>query len=149
MCSKMVNLTADLFYRFSESQVQNISNKIKSTGLLIYLPFVRNILEKKFDMRGMKSPFWFDPFIISGALNGCGGCFYFEQNGFYQNMNQDGSWTKPNSINNVARVDLISELSVCNGYNNYWDNLLDGMDENIVTTMDLKWSNPNSGTVAF
>ena len=140
----------DLFYRFSESEVQNISNKIKSTGLLIYLPFVRNILEKKFDMRGMKSPFWFDPFIISGALNGCGGCFYFEQNGFYQNtLNQDGSWAKPNSINNVAHVDLISELSVRNGYNNYWDNLLDGMDEDIVTTMDLEWYNPNSGNSGF
>jgi len=140
----------DLFYRFSESEVQNISNKIKSTGLLIYLPFVRNILEKKFDMRGMKAPFWFDPFIISGALNGCGGCFYFEQNGFYQNtLNQDGSWAKPNSINNVAHVDLISELSVRNGYNNYWDNLLDEIDEDIVTTMDLEWYNPNSGNSGF
>ena len=24
-------------------------------------------------MRGMKAPFWFDPFIISGAANGSGG----------------------------------------------------------------------------
>ena len=127
-----------------------IVNKIKSIGRLIYLPFVRKILDKRFDMRGMKNPFWFDPFIISGAFNGCGGLFYFEQNGFYQNtINQDGEWAEPFSMNCMAHVDCFSDLSVEKGYNNYWDNLLDGEDEEKVTTLDIEWYNPSSGNSGF
>ena len=141
---------SDLFRRFTQDEVDMIVNKIKSTGCLIYLPFIRKILNKKFDMRGMKDPFWFDPFIISGALNGCGGLFYFEQNGFYQNtINQDGEWAEPDSMNCMAHVDSFSELSVEKGYNNYWDNLLDGEDEEKVTTLDVEWYNPNSGNSGF
>lgn len=140
----------DLFRRFSQQEVDLISKKIKSSNCLIYLPFVHKILSKKFDMRGMKAPFWFDPFIISGAGNGSGGLFYFEQNGFYQNtLNQDGSWLKEDKINCLLHVDAISSISVEKGYNNYWDNLLDGKDEDIVTTLDANWENKNSGANGF
>ena len=140
----------NLFRRFTQSEVNLIVNKIKSTGKLIYLPFVREILSKKFDMRGLKTPFWFDPFIISGAFNGSGGLFYFEQNGFYQNTyNSEGDWTDPTGVNCVAHVDSIADMTVEKGYNNYWDNLLDGEDEKKVTTLDIEWYNPNSGNSGF
>ena len=140
----------DLFRRFTQDEVDLIVNKIKSTGKLIYLPFVREILSKKFDMRGLKTPFWFDPFIISGAFNGSGGLFYFEQNGFYQNTyNNAGEWTDPIDMNLVTHVDLIAGMTVEKGYNNYWENLLDGEDEEKVTTLDIEWYNPSSGNSGF
>ena len=140
----------DLFRRFTQNEVDMIVNKIKSTGKLIYLPFVRDVLNKKFDMRGLKNPFWFDPFIISGAFNGSGGLFYFEQNGFYQNTyNNAGEWTDPIDMNLVTHVDLIADMRVEKGYNNYWDNLLDGEDEEKVTTLDIDWYNPGSGNSGF
>ena len=141
---------SDLFRRFTQDEVDMIVNKIKSTGKLIYLPFVRDVLNKKFDMRGLKNPFWFDPFIISGAFNGSGGMFYFEQNGFYQNtFDNEGEWTDPTDMNLVAHVDSFSDLTVEKGYNNYWDNLLDGEDEEKVTTLDIEWYNPSSGNSGF
>jgi hypothetical protein len=140
----------DLFRRFTQNEVDMIVNKIKSTGKLIYLPFVRDVLNKKFDMRGLKNPFWFDPFIISGAFNGSGGLFYFEQNGFYQNTyNNAGEWTDPIDMNLVTHVDLIADMTVEKGYNNYWDNLLDGEDDEKVTTLDIEWYNSSSGNSGF
>jgi hypothetical protein len=140
----------DLFRCFTQNEVDMIVNKIKSTGKLIYLPFVRDVLNKKFDMRGLKNPFWFDPFIISGAFNGSGGLFYFEQNGFYQNTyNNAGEWTNPTDMNLVSHVDLVADMTVEKGYNNYWDNLLDGEDEEKVTTLDIDWYNPGSGNSGF
>ena len=140
----------DLFRRFTQDEVNLIVSKIKSTGCLIYLSFVRKILSKKFDMRGLKDPFWFDPFLISGAFNGAGGLFYFEQNGFYQNtFDNEGEWTDPTDMNLVAHVDCFSDLTVEKGYNNYWDNLLDGEDEEKVTTLDVEWYNPSSGNSGF
>ena len=101
-------------------------------------------------MRGLKNPFWFDPFIISGAFNGSGGLFYFEQNGFYQNTyNNAGEWTDPIDMNLVTHVDLIADMTVQKGYNNYWDNLLDGEDDEKVTTLDIEWYNSSSGNSGF
>jgi hypothetical protein len=136
----------NLFRRFTQSEVDLIVNKIKSTGKLIYLPFVREILSKKFDMRGLKTPFWFDPFIISGAFDGSGGLFYFEQNGFYQNTyNSEGDWTDPTDVNCVAHVDSIADMTVEKGYNGYWENLLDGEDENLLSSLKIDWYNPDTG----
>ena len=73
----------DLFRRFTQEEVDLISNKIRSSGSLIYLNFVRDILANKFDLRGMKTPFWFSPFVIFGTDNA--GVLYFEQNGIYSN----------------------------------------------------------------
>ena len=48
---------------------------------------------------------------------------------------------KEDKINCLLHVDAISSISVEKGYNNYWDNLLDGKDEDIVTTLDANWEN--------
>ena len=76
--------------------------------------------------------------------------FYFEQNGFYQNtFDNEGEWTDPTDINLVAHVDSFSDVTVEKGYNKYWDNLLDGEDEEKVTTLDVEWYNPSSGNSGF
>ena len=135
----------DLFRKFTHEEVNMIVEKIKSTGTLIYLPFVHRILSKKFDMRGLKIPFWFDPFIISGALNGAGGIFYFEQNGFYANTYESsGAWIEPTALRNIMHVDCIESLDQEAGYNTYWNEYISG-DEDIVTTMDMNWKNQSSG----
>jgi hypothetical protein len=135
----------DLFRRFTHEEVTMIVEKIKSSGTLIYLPFVHRILSKKFDMRGLKIPFWFDPFIISAALDGVGGVFYFEQNGFYTNtINGSGDWLDPNTLSSMGHVDCIVELDQEPGYNTYWEDYLSD-DSDVVTTMDMQWKNPASG----
>jgi len=135
----------DLFRRFTHEEVNVIVEKIKCTGTLIYLPFVHRILSKKFDTRGLKIPFWFDPFIISGALNGAGGIFYFEQNGFYSNTyDAPGNWLEPTNISSIMHVDMIVHLDQEAGYNGYWNEYISG-DEEIVTTLDIEYENPASG----
>ena len=54
----------DLIRRFTKEEVGAIVEKIKQKKTVITLPFVREILAKKFDLRGLKTPFWFDPFIM-------------------------------------------------------------------------------------
>ena len=69
---------------------------------------------------------------------------------FFQNTyDNSGNWTDPIDMNLVAHVDCFSDLSVEKGYNNYWDNLLDGEDEEKVTTLDIEWYNPSSGNSGF
>ena len=137
----------DLIRRFTKEEVDAIVEKIKQKKTVITLPFVREILAKKFDLRGLKTPFWFDPFIIHGSDNA--GLLYFEQNGMMMNFihkDQYGDDTLPTSINNVAHVDSISSLSVAGGYNGYFEGYLpDGADENTVSSLRMDWFNPNSG----
>ncbi|MBC8397352.1 MAG: hypothetical protein H8E16_09685 [Flavobacteriales bacterium] len=133
----------DLFRRFTYEEVDLIVNKIKSTGTLIYLQFVRDILSKKFDMSILHSPFWFDPYIISAALDGCGGLFYFERNGFHVNTYKGGGRIVPSELANVTHVDTIHSMNVEKGYNKYYLDLQG--DENILTTISLKLVHPVSG----
>ena len=135
----------DLFRRFTHEEVNMIVEKIKSTETLIYLPFVHRILGKKFDIRGLKIPFWFDPFIISGALNGAGGIFYFEQNGVFANTyDNSGTWIDPTALKMIMHVDMILDLYQETGYNDYWNEYISG-DEDRVTTIDINYENPASG----
>ena len=77
----------DLFRKFTKDEVDMIVDKIKETGHLIYLPFVKNILSKKFDLRGVKNPFWFIPFCCYG--NDTAGILYYEQNGINENRKKE------------------------------------------------------------
>jgi hypothetical protein len=136
----------DLFRRFTHDEVNMIVGKIKSTGTLIYLPFVYKILNKKFDLKSIKAPFWFDPFIISAALNGAAGIFYFEHNGFYSNTyDSSGNWLEPTRLNRISLAEDIYELSQEPGYNNYWPKSLSNKDEDIVTTMDITLKDAATG----
>ena len=137
----------DLFRRFTQDEVDAIVSKIEEKKTCITLPFVRRILEKKFDIRGLKDPFWFDPFIIHGCDKA--GLLYFEQNGMMMNYvyeDQYGDDTLPTTLNNVAHVDSIETLSVAKGYNGYFEEYLpENADEDIVTALRMDWFNPNSG----
>ena len=103
----------DLFRRFTQEEVDMIVNKIKSTGSLIYLNFVWETMSEKFDLRGMKTPFWFIPFGIYG--NDHAGVFYFEQNGIYNNCND------PYGLSMVIHCDLWNNISFEQGYNGLTD----------------------------
>ena len=130
-----------LFRRFTHEEVNAIVKKIEETQACITLPFVTKILSKKFDMRGKKNPFWFDPFIIHGSDRA--GLLYFEQNGLHMNLGTDVS---PTEISLLAHVDLISDLSVAKGYNGYWEeHLSTNADEDIITSIKIDWYNPNTG----
>ena len=98
-----------LFRRFTTEEVDRIARKIRAEKTLIYLPFVRKALAERFDVRGMKPPFWFIPFVAFG--NDRGGILYFEENGFYTN------YESPESLDSTGHVDLMDQLSVTSGYN--------------------------------
>ena len=136
----------DLFRRFNKEEVEAIVSKIKRKKTCITLPFVRKILAKKFDLRGLKDPFWFDPYIISGTDNA--GILYFEQNGFMMNYimkDQFGEETLPTQLNNIAHVDTIVDLDVKKGYNGYWEDYLsENADLDNVTSLKMNWYNPSS-----
>lgn len=97
--------------------MDQIVNKITSTGSCIYLNWINERLATKIDMRGMKNPFWFIPFVCYGF--DYGGFLIFEQNGIYTNFSDT------NEIQNVVHVDFWKEISVEPG----WNHLLDEWEE--------------------
>ncbi len=132
-----------LFIRFSKEEVNAIVKKLEDTKAMITLPFVSEALSKKFDMRGLKSPFWFEPFMISGTDKG--GLFYFEQNGFY--VNHSPNDIPPTGMELYSHVDSFSDLSVVPGYDAYAEGygIDEGVDEDILSSLRIEWHNPNSG----
>jgi len=132
-----------LFIRFSQEEVNAIVKKLEDTKAMITLPFVSEALSKKFDMRGLKSPFWFEPFMISGTDKG--GLFYFEQNGFY--VNHSPNDIPPTGMELYSHVDSFSNLSVVPGYDAYAEGygIDEGVDEDILSSLRIEWHNPNSG----
>ena len=125
----------DLFRRFTQEEVDLISNKIRSSGSLIYLNFVRDILANKFDLRGMKTPFWFSPFVIFGTDNA--GVLYFEQNGIYSN------YKGPSDISMVVHCDLWDHISCKAGYNGLTDDLAPEIggdeDEDVLSSLKIEY----------
>lgn len=125
----------DLFRRFTQEEVDLISKKIKSSGSLIYLNFVRDILADKFDLRGMKTPFWFSPFVIYGS--DIAGVLYFEQNGIYSN------YKGPSKISMVAHCDLWNRISCKPGYNGLTDGIApeiqDNKDKNVLSSLKIEY----------
>ena len=125
----------DLFRRFTQEEVDMISSKIKSSGSLIYLNFVRHILADKFDLRGMKTPFWFSPFVIYGS--DIAGVLYFEQNGIYSN------YKGPSKISMVAHCDLWNRISCKPGYNGLTDaiapEIQDDEDKNVLSSLKIEY----------
>ena len=132
-----------LFRVFTKEEVNQIVKKLEDTKAMISLPFIHQILSKKFDMRGLKPPFWFDPFIIAGTDKG--GLFYFEQNGFY--VNHSPNDIPPTGMELYSHVDTFSDLSVVPGYDAYADGygIDEGVDEDILSSLRIEWYNPNSG----
>ena len=131
----------DLFRRFTKEEVDMIVNKIKSTGSLIYLNFVRETMSEKFDLRGMKTPFWFIPFEIYG--NDHAGLLYFEQNGIYNNCNN------PFELSMIVHCDLWENISFEPGYNGLTDGWgYDNKDEDILSSLKIDFIHKgNSGCV--
>lgn len=128
---------AIIFRRFTQKEVDQIVNKIKKSGDLIYLNFIRTILERKFDLRGMKSPFWFIPFTAYGW--NFGGIMYFEQNGIYTNVNE------PTSIKNTVHVDKWDVVSCEKGYNGLdYDYDFEATDETILTSLKIEYTHNGS-----
>jgi hypothetical protein len=99
----------ELFRRFTVEEVDRIERKIRQTGTLIHLPFVHRALASRFDLRGMKPPFWFIPFVAFG--NDRGGVLYFEENGIYTN------YESPTKLGSTGHCDKWVEVSVDIGYN--------------------------------
>ena len=132
-----------LFRVFTEKEVNQIVKKLEDTKAMISLPFIYRILSEKFDMRGLKPPFWFDPFMIAGTDKG--GLFYFEQNGFY--VNHSPNDIPPTGMELYSHVDSFTDLSVVPGYDAYADGyeIDDGVDEDILSSLRIEWYNPNSG----
>ncbi len=132
-----------LFIRFTQEEVNAIVKKLEDTKAMISLPFVIEALSKKFDMRGLKSPFWFEPFMISGTDKG--GLFYFEQNGFY--VNHSPNDIPPTGMELYSHVDIFNDLKVVPGYDAYADGygIDDGIDEDILSSLRIEWHNSNSG----
>ena len=132
-----------LFIRFTQKEVNAIVKKLEDTKAMISLPFVSEALSKKFDMRGLKPPFWFEPFMIAGTDKG--GLFYFEQNGFY--VNHSPNDIPPTGMELYSHVDTFSEVSVVPGYDAYAEGygIDEGVDENILSSLRIDWYNPNSG----
>ena len=62
---------------------QGISAATFPLGVSYVYSYAKKTLGKEFDLRGMKTPFWFIPFAIYGNDNA--GVLYFEQNGVYNN----------------------------------------------------------------
>ena len=118
-----------------------IVNKIKSTGSLIYLNFVRETMSEKFDLRGMKTPFWFIPFGIYG--NDHAGVFYFEQNGIYDNCND------PYGLSMVIHCDLWNNISFEPGYNGLTDGWgYDVDDKDLLSSLRIDYTHKgNSGCI--
>ena len=132
-----------LFIRFTQKEVNAIVKKLEDTKAMISLPFIHRILSKKFDMRGLKPPFWFDPFIIAGTDKG--GLFYFEQNGFH--VNHSPNDIPSTGMENYSHVDTFSDVSVVPGYDAYAEGygIDEGVDEDILSSLRIEWYNPNSG----
>ena len=132
-----------LFIRFTQKEVNAIVKKLEDTKAMISLPFVSEALSKKFDMRGLKPPFWFEPFMIAGTDKG--GIFYFEQNGFY--VNHSPNDIPPTGMELYSHVDTFSDVSVVPGYDAYAEGygIDEGIDENILSSLRIDWYNPNSG----
>ena len=132
-----------LFRVFTQEEVNQIVKKLEDTKAMISLPFIHQILSKKFDMRGLKPPFWFDPFIIAGTDKG--GLFYFEQNGFY--VNHSPNDIPPTGMEMYSHVDTFSDVSVVPGYDAYAEGygIDEGVDEDILSSLRIDWYNPNSG----
>ena len=130
-----------IFRRFTKKEVDQIVKKIKKTGNVIYLNFIRTIMERKFDLRGMKSPFWFIPFTAYGW--NFGGIMYFEQNGIYTNVEQ------PNSIKNTVHVDKWDTVTCEKGYNGLdLEYEFVESDENILTSLKIEYThNGNDGAI--
>jgi len=123
---------ADLFRRFTQEEVNLVVNKIKTTGSLIYLNFAREILGEEFDLRGMKTPFWFIPFAIYGNDNA--GVLYFEQNGIYNN------YEDPYTLSMVIHCDLWEEVSCEPGYNGLTDGFdYDVDDEDVLSSLRIDY----------
>ena len=121
-----------IFRRFTQKEVDQIVKKIKKSGDIIYLNFIRTILERKFDLRGMKSPFWFIPFTAYGW--NFGGIMYFEQNGIYTNVEH------PTSIKNTVHVDKWNSVTCEKGYNGLdLDYDFTETDENILTSIKIEF----------
>lgn len=117
----------DLFFKLTPDQVDQVVNKITSTGSCIYLNWINERLATKVDVRGMKSPFWFIPFICYGF--DYGGFLIFEQNGIYTNFSDS------EEVQNVVHVDFWKEVSVQPG----WNHLLDEWEkEGYYDSADLK-----------
>ena len=131
----------DIFRRFTKEEVDTIVDKIKSTGNLIYLNFVRKAMSEKFDLRGMKTPFWFIPFAIYG--NDHAGILYFEQNGIYNNYNN------PFDLSMTVHCDLWKNISFETGYNGLTDGWgYDKEDEDILSSLKIDYVNKgNSGCI--
>jgi len=122
-----------IFRRFTQKEVDQIVKKIKATGDLIYLNFIRTMMERKFDLRGMKSPFWFIPFTAYGW--NFGGIMYFEQNGIYTNVES------PTTIKNTVHVDKWDIVSCEKGYNGLeYDYDFDATDENVLTSLKIEFT---------
>jgi hypothetical protein len=122
-----------IFRRFTQKEVDQIVKKIKATGDLIYLNFIRTMMERKFDLRGMKSPFWFIPFTAYGW--NFGGIMYFEQNGIYTNVED------PTAIKNTVHVDKWDIVSCEKGYNGLdYDYDFEATDENILTSLKIEFT---------
>ena len=132
-----------LFIRFTQKEVNAIVKKLEDTKAMISLPFIHRILSKKFDMRGLKPPFWFDPFMIAGTDKG--GLFYFEQNGFHVNYSPND--IPPTGIELYSHVDSFTDVSVVPGYDAYAEGyrIDEGVDEDILSSLRIEWYNSNSG----
>ncbi len=110
-------LKDDLFYKLTNNQVDKIVKKINETGSSIYLNWINERLALKLDMRGMKNPFWFMPFVCFGF--DFGSFLLFEQNGLYTNFSDS------NKLNNIIHVDFWEEISVQPGWNHLLDEWVD------------------------
>ena len=132
-----------LFRVFTQEEVNQIVKKLEDSKAMISLPFIHQILSKKFDMRGLKPPFWFDPFMIAGTDKG--GLFYFEQNGFY--VNHSPNDIPPTGMELYSHVDFFSDVSIVPGYDAYGEGygIDKGVDEDILSSLRIDWYNPNSG----
>jgi hypothetical protein len=122
-----------LFRNFSKEEVERIVRRIRSTGSLILLPFVREMLSRKISIN-LKPPFWFIPLV--GYGNDIGSILYFCQDGFFN------CYKGAYSLINICHVDMWKDISVQKGYNGLFDS---HEDDDRLSSLRVEWHNPRSG----
>lgn len=123
-----------IFRKFTLEEVDSIVSKIKSTKSFILLPFVKEILQREFDLKDNKPPFWFIPFV--GYGNDIGSLMYFTQDGIYN------CFKSAKALSNTCHIDMWTNISVESGYNGLFD---DSQDDKNISSLKIDWTNPSSG----
>lgn len=123
-----------LFRKFTTNEVAAIVNKIRITKSFILLPFVKELLQREFDLNDYKLPFWFIPFV--GYGNSIGSLMYFTQDGIYN------CFISANGLSNTCHIDMWTNISMKSGYNGLFD---DKQDDKTITSLKIDWTNPRSG----